>query len=103
MSIYKIELKQAPWESPMKRLRFKVIKDSRKQLRVVEYSNEMEPHWCEKGHMGYVLEGQMEIQFTHKKVVFYPGDGLLIPSGKDHRHSAKVLSEKAVLIMFEDL
>jgi len=84
-------------------LRFKAIKDDRKQLRIVEYSKEMEPHWCDRGHIGYVLEGQMEITFDGDKVVFSPGDGVFIPDGKEHRHMATILSEKAVLIMVENV
>lgn len=86
-------------------IRFGVIGDNRKQLKVVEYSREMEPHWCEKGHVGYVLEGRMEITFGGKggdKVIFNSGDGLCIPDGAEHRHMAKILSEKAVVIMAEN-
>ena len=88
----------------MSGIRFGVIRDNRKQLKIVEYSREMEPHWCEKGHIGYVLEGRMEITFGGDggdKVVFNPGDGLLIPNGTRHRHMAKILSEKVIVIMAE--
>jgi hypothetical protein len=33
-----------------------------KQLRLVEFSSEfVEPHWCEKGHIGLVLSGTLEV------------------------------------------
>ena len=87
----------------MEGINFKALRDDKKQLRFVEYSKDMEPHWCNKGHMGYVLEGEMEIVFDNEKIILGSGDGLLIPDGENHRHMARVLNDKAVLIMVEDI
>ena len=103
MCDYKIDFENLPWESPMTGVRHKIIKDKIKQLRVVEYGKEMPPHWCEKGHMGYVLAGQMEIAFDTTSVLLGPGDFLHIPTGADHRHRARVIGDKAVLMMVEDV
>jgi len=100
---YKKDFKDISWVSPMEGINFKALKDDKKQLRLVEYSNNMEPHWCNKGHMGYVLQGEMEIVFDNEKIIVSTGDGLLIPDGEKHRHMAKVLSDKAILIMVEDI
>jgi len=103
MAQYKIDFISIPWETPMDGLRFKVNKQGGKQLRLVEYSKDMEPHWCEKGHIGYVLEGQLEIKFEGEVAIFNPGDGIFIPTGKDHRHMGKVLSDVVRVIFVEDV
>ena len=72
-------------------------------MRLVEYDKSMEPHWCEKGHVGYVLEGQFEIKFETDTVVFNPGDGIFIPSGKEHRHMGKVITDVVRVIYVEDV
>ena len=76
---YKIDFASIPWEMPMKGVRHKVMKQGDRQLRLVEYAKDLEPHWCEKGHIGYVLEGQLEITFENERVVYNPGDGVLYP------------------------
>ena len=87
---YKIDFASIPWETPMKGVRHKVIKQGDRQLRLVEYTKDLVPHWCDKGHIGYVLEGQLEITFENERVVYNPGDGVFIPSGKDHKHMGRV-------------
>jgi mannose-6-phosphate isomerase-like protein (cupin superfamily) len=99
---YKISFDSLPWESPLKGLRHKVMTQGRRQLRLVEYNREMSPHWCEKGHIGYVLEGQMEITFEKGVFVFNPGDGVFIPPGRDHRHMGRALSDVVRVIFVED-
>ena len=60
---YRVVFDSVAWEEPMPGLRFKARRDNGKQLRLVEYGREMEPHWCEKGHLGYILDGRFEIAF----------------------------------------
>lgn len=84
-------------------LRAKIRKQRGKQLRLVEYTGAMARHWCEKGHIGYVLEGQLEIAFENETDVFKAHDGIFIPDGKEHRHSAKILTDKVRMILVEDL
>jgi quercetin dioxygenase-like cupin family protein len=68
---------------------------------VVEYFPDMPPHWCEKGHVGYILEGEFEIEFDNTTHVFRQGDGLFIPDGAEHRHRARVLSDVVRAIFVE--
>ena len=71
---------------------------------MVEFSKEfVEPDWCTKGHIGYILEGQMEINFDGKKVVFNAGDGVFIPAGEKHRHKGRVLTDIVKVILVEDV
>lgn len=63
----------------------------------------MDPHWCEKGHIGYVLEGQIEIAFDDEVIVLSPGDGVFIPTGREHRHMGKVLTDLVRIVFVEDV
>ena len=100
---YKVDFESIPWEAPIKGLRARKKKQGGKQLRLVEYSKDMEPHWCEKGHVGYVLEGQFEIRFEKDVIIFNRGDGIIIPSGEQHKHMGRVLSDAVRVIFVEDV
>jgi ethanolamine utilization protein EutQ (cupin superfamily) len=49
--------------------------------KLVEYSEDMPEHWCERRHIGYALEGRMEVRFGDGVPVYTPGDGVFIPDG----------------------
>ena len=99
---YKVEFAPIPWQTPMRGLRYKAYRRGEKQLRLVEYAAEMEPHWCDKGHIGYILEGRFEIAFDGGPVTFEPGDGVFIPAGREHRHKARCLTPTVVAIFVEE-
>jgi quercetin dioxygenase-like cupin family protein len=89
---HKIAFGTIPWESSAKGVRFKPYILNGKRMRLVEFSREfVESDWCEKGHIGYILEGQMEIDFSGERIIFNHGDGLFIPEGEDNKHKAKIL------------
>jgi quercetin dioxygenase-like cupin family protein len=98
---YKINFDQIEWESPIAGVRHKYIDQVGHRIRLVEYSNEMPPHWCEKGHCGYLLRGKMEIEYSDTKIIYNPGDGIFIPDGPEHKHKGKVLSEQALVFFIE--
>lgn len=99
----KIDLNSIPWESPAKGVRFKAYKQDGKQLRLVEFTKEfIEPDWCKKGHIGYLLEGQLEINFNGDVVVFKAGDALFIPKGEEHKHMARALTDIVKIFLVED-
>ena len=81
----------------------KLHREGTTQVRLVEFSNGfVEPDWCQKGHVGYVLEGQLEVSFSGKKEVFEAGDGVFIPAGVEHQHKAHVVTDTATLILIEE-
>jgi len=47
---YKINFDPIEWETPIAGVRHKYIDHDGQRIRLVEYSKEMHPHWCEKGH-----------------------------------------------------
>jgi quercetin dioxygenase-like cupin family protein len=83
-------------------VRHKLFSFNDKYLRLVEYSSEMEPHWCERGHIGYILDGRFQIEFNDGVRIFNSGDGIVIPDGPDHKHKAKVLSDVVRAVFIED-
>lgn len=104
MNQYRIDFKSMEWETPADGVRFKAYEQNGRKLRLVEFSKEfVEPDWCTKGHIGYILEGQMEIDFDGRVVVFGPGDGIFIPSGEKHKHKGRVLTDKVKAILVEDI
>ena len=100
---YKVHFDDLAWERPMEGIRCKSYKDSHRQLRLVVYTREMAPHWCEKGHYGIILDGQFEIEYLDTQVIYQTGDGVFIPPGKEHKHKAKVLSEYVRALFVEDV
>ena len=103
MSKYKIDFESMEWKMPTVGVRFKAFEQNGRKLRLVEFFKEfVEPDWCTKCHIGYILEGQMEIDFDGTKEIFGPGDGVFIPSGKKHKHKGKVLTDKVKVILVED-
>ena len=102
MKQYKIDFESMEWETPAAGVRFKAYEQGGRKLRLVEFSKEfVEKDWCTKGHIGYVLEGRMEIDFDGKTLAFGPGDGVFIPAGE--KHKAKVLTDTATAILVEDV
>ena len=102
MHDYRIDFERLPWETVMDGVRQKVVAHSGKKVRLVEYSKAMPPHWCAKGHCGYILKGRFEIEFADGTQVFEEGAGVFIPDGEEHRHRARVLSDVVRAIFVED-
>ena len=101
---YKSEFDSLPWQTPADGIRHKCFDQGGKRLRLVEYSDQMHEHWCEKGHLGIVLSGELEIDFFDGSSVRYKlGDALFLPDGADHSHRARILSGKATVFFVEEL
>ena len=98
---YKIHFDQIEWETLIAGVRHKYVDFNDQRIRLVEYSKEMPPHWCEKGHCGYLLSGSMAIEYTNGEILYNEGDGILIPDGAEHKHKGRVLSEKALVFFIE--
>ncbi|OGU55644.1 MAG: hypothetical protein A2V66_10215 [Ignavibacteria bacterium RBG_13_36_8] len=99
---YKIDFDKLNSESPFEGISHKYFIHGDTKLRLVEYGKNMPPHWCSKGHIGYVLEGEMEIEFANEKILFRKGDGVFIPGGDEHKHKGVVITEKAVMVFVEE-
>lgn len=102
MTQYHIAFEKLPWEVPFVGGRHKILDQDGIRFRLVEYTHSMPPHWCERGHMGMILEGHMEIEFKKKSHSFHPGDAIYIPAGCAHQHRARVITEKALVFYIEE-
>ncbi len=100
---YKIDFESLPWETPIQGLRHRAIEQDGKLLRLAEFTRDMEPHWCEKGHWGYIIEGRMEISFENEAHIYNSGDGVFIPPGGKHKHKAKILTDIVRAVFVEEV
>ena len=102
MGQYRIDFGSMEWEAPAADVRVKAYEQDKRKLRLVEFGKKfVEPDWCTKGHIGFILEGKMEIDFDGKPIVFGLGDGLFIPAGE--KHKARVLTDTVKVILVEDM
>lgn len=102
--MYAVNFDELPWESPMPGTRFKSFARDGKKLRIAEFTREfVEPHWCEKGHTGIVLRGELEIDFNGKVVRYPEGAAILIPAGAEHGHKGRAVTPVVRLFLVEDV
>ena len=100
---YRINFRSMPCTPTTSGVRQKIFRFDNRQLRLVEYSKLMPPHWCERGHIGYMLAGKMEVRFEKEVHTYSAGDGIYLPSGSQHKHSARILTHTATLVFVEDI
>jgi quercetin dioxygenase-like cupin family protein len=104
MGRYKVDFGSIPWERPATGVRSKTYEQDGRRLRLAEFAKDfVEPDWCAQGHIGYVLEGVMEVDFHGKAVTFRAGDGVFIPPGSAHGHKARVLTDSVRVVLVEDI
>lgn len=99
---YIIKFDSVEWNHPFEGIRDKSYTEDGKKLRLVVYSKEMPPHWCEKGHWGIILDGVFEIEYTNETLTYKKGDGVFIPNGAEHKHRARVIGEKVTALFTEE-
>ena len=104
MDQYRVLFDSLEWQSPIHGARFKAFRSGEKQLRLVEFTSEfVEPDWCEKGHIGFVIQGELEIDF-HGQLVRYPeGSGIFIPSGAANSHKRRSITPAVLLFLVEEI
>ena len=101
--MFRIDFDKLAWESPHRGVQFKAFRREGKQLRLVEFTREYsEPHWCEKGHFGIVLSGELEINFKGQIVRYPEGSAIFIPSGPASGHKARAVTSIAKLFLVDE-
>ena len=99
----KIDFRILDWQSPLPGARYKAAQQEGRRLRMVEFTKGfVEPDWCTKGHIGYVLDGEIDVDFNGTIVRFTAGDGVMISKGEENRHKATVVTDVVRLILVED-
>lgn len=101
---YRFAFADVDWEPALDgTARLKRIVRGGKTFRLVELTPKTEhPHWCEVGHVGMIVEGELEIDFDGEKTVFHQGDALCIPHGAADRHRPRALTDRALMFLIED-
>jgi quercetin dioxygenase-like cupin family protein len=90
------------WESQLPGARYKAFQRGGTMVRVAEYTRDfVAPDWCTDGHVGYVLEGELDIDFDGEVVRFSAGDGLFIPEGEESRHKPTAVSDVVRVVLVE--
>ena len=104
MEQYRILFDALEWQNGIHGARSKVFQSGAKQLRLLELTREfIEPEWCEKGHMGFVIQGELEIDFQGQLVCYPQGAGIFIPAGSINAHKARLITPKVLLFLVEDV
>ena len=92
------------WETPAPGLRTKTVVRDAKKLRLVEFGADfVEPDWCARGHVGLVLEGEMELNVDGRVVTLRAGDALMLPGGQEHRHRHHATIKTTRLFLVEEI
>jgi len=104
MEQHRILFDSLEWQNGIHGARFKAFRSGSKQLRLLEFTSEfIESDWCEKGHVGFVIQGELEIDF-HGRLVRYPeGSGIFIPAGSASGHKARSVTPTVLMFLVEDI
>ena len=104
MNPFKVDFDSLEWQQGRPGVRFKAYCQGSRQLRLVEFTTtEGDPHWCEQGHIGYVLRGGLDIDVNGQVVSLVAGNGLFIPTGQASAHRGVRIAQGTQLLMVEDL
>lgn len=83
--------------------RIKYLEIGGQALRLQEFSPRfIDPTWCDKAHVGFVIKGELEIDFKEDgKKRFPEGVDLIIQHGK--KHKTRSIAEITQLFLVEDI
>lgn len=100
---YLVEFDKMPWNEPAVGVRSKAFISGNQQIRLVEFSEGfIEPDWCQKGHAGYVIDGEFSNDYSGKLERYRKDDVIFIPKGEHDKHKAILgKGEKVTLLLFE--
>lgn len=99
---HRVRFESLDWQVVVPGVREKVQRGFGRRLRLVEYTQEMAPHFCERGHIGHIVSGRLDVEFPRSRLVLEPGDCVFIPAGPEHRHRAVPLTDVVVALFVED-
>ncbi len=76
------------WNITRPGIREKKIVIGSKTLRLLEITDKLDhPDWCEKGHVGYVVEGSLILNIDGSEKPLYRSDVFVVESDElTHRH-----------------
>jgi hypothetical protein len=99
-AVHKIDFMLVEWDIVAEGARQKIWSDGERRVRLLELDERfVETEWCEKTHVGMVLEGLVEIDFRGTVERFAAGQGMTIRMGEGHK--AKPIGGIARIVFFE--
>ncbi len=103
MKNHQIIFKDIAWNETSIGAKQKTYQTGNTKIRLIQFTDQFEEkEWCQKGHIGYVLNGEMTIAFEHHEEHFVSGDGFEILAGNADKHKVIIAPHKwAELIVFE--
>jgi len=102
--ICRVNWDSLPWITPIPEVRFKAFEQNGQRIRLVEFLRGFkETDWCRNGHIGYVLEGEGELEFSDRTVPLKTGDGIFISPGAEHEHMLHVVGELIRVVLVEEM
>ena len=100
----RVDFDQIAWDNKSAGMRVKRILRDGKQMRMIEIRPDSgDPDWCEVGHVGNILEGELETNINGEIERLSAGDWLIIPSRKEHRHKSIAVNGVVRLILIDDV
>jgi quercetin dioxygenase-like cupin family protein len=104
MSGTRVDFDAVGWKETLPGARQKAVERGGKRIRLVEFAVEfVEPDWCAKGHVGYVLGGELALEFEDREERYRPGDAFVIRPGGPDKHMARAVGATARLLLVEDV
>ena len=105
MKDHKIEFNNIPWELISRGVKQKQFHTQNNRIRILRLEDGFEEKdWCINGHIGYLLAGEMTIDFAGNKVQYKSGDAFVIALGASNKHKAIISKGNFVeLLLVEEL
>ena len=98
----KLNFEAIPWTESLPGARSKNWADNKRRVRILELTDDfVEPDWCPKDHVLYVISGDVEIEFAGNREQFKTGDAAVIARGD--KHKARALTPTARLLLIEEV
>ena len=90
-----------PWTEPAEGVRYRATIRGDCRIRIVQFAPGFaEADWCCAAHIGYVINGILEVVFADSIELLSPGDILIIGAGDKHR--ARVIEGPVNLFLVEE-
>jgi quercetin dioxygenase-like cupin family protein len=83
-----IALQRTPWADDVPGIRARETDEQGRRWAIVEYApRARREEWCLDGHAGFVLEGQVEYEFSADEppMLVSEGDAFTLATGRGHR------------------
>jgi hypothetical protein len=96
-----LKFTQMEWDQVGEYARQKVAVVDGRRIRLLQLlPGFQEPDWCRRGHLGFVVDGTLEIEFPDGARTFAAGDGLAVPAGVQHK--AQRATQRVTLFLVDE-